>query len=286
MKTGIDSYCYHRYFGEVYEGIEEPPKYNMSLEEFLERATELGVDGVSLETCFIPSFDESYLKKIKEILDKGNLDVVVAWGHPNGLEGGKNKEAVKDVEKHFRTCEILETDTLRMVGSSSSFKDEPHLQQIKRISRLLKNSVKKAEERGIKIAIENHLDFKTDEILQIVNNLNSSNFGVTFDTGNCLRYGEDPVKSAEKLSKYIFATHTKDVEPLYGGDPQDWYYYACTPLGKGIINISGVVEVLEKQNYQGLMAVEIDYMNPKYGDDTDRAVAESIDFLKKLREKF
>jgi len=286
VKIGIDSYCYHRYFGEVYEGIEKPPKYRMSLEDFLEKAIELEVDGVSLETCFIQSFDESYLKKIKEILDEGNLEAVVAWGHPNGLEGGKNKEAIKDMEKHFKTCEILEVDTLRMVGSSLSFKHEPHLPQIKRISGLLNNSVKKAEDKGIKIAIENHFDFKTDEILMIVNNLDSKNFGVTFDTGNCLRYGEDPVESAKKLSKHIFATHTKDVEPLYGGNPQDWYYYACTPLGKGIINIPGVVEVLEKQNYQGLIAVEIDYMSPKYGDDTDKAVAESIDFLKKLKKKF
>ncbi len=41
MKIGIDSYCYHRYFGEVYEGVENPPKYEMTLEDFIKRATEL-----------------------------------------------------------------------------------------------------------------------------------------------------------------------------------------------------------------------------------------------------
>lgn len=283
MKIGIDSYCYHRYFGEVYDGIEKPAKYKMSLEDFLKRAIELGVDGVSLETCFIPSFEESYLKKIREIIDEGNLEAVVAWGHPDGLEGGKNKEALKDMEKHFRTCKILGVDILRMVGSSLAFRHEPHLPQIKKISKMLKDSVKMAEEKGIKLAIENHFDFETDEILMIVNNLDSEYFGVTFDSGNCFRYGEDPVVSAKKLSKYIFATHIKDVAPLREGNPKDWFYNACTPIGKGIVNIPGIVEVLEQENYQGLFAVEIDFLDPKFGDDTDKAVAESIEFLKKLK---
>jgi sugar phosphate isomerase/epimerase len=283
MKIGIDSYCYHRYFGEVYEGVENPPKYEMNLEDFIKRATELGVDGVSLETCFIPSFDESYLKKIKELLDAGNLEAVVAWGHPNGLEGGKNAEAIKDMEKHFRTCEILDVDILRMVGSSLAFRHEPHLPQIEKISKLLKDSVKKAEDRGIKLAIENHFDFETDEILMIVNNMDSDYFGVTFDTGNCLRYGEEPVEMTKKLARHIFATHIKDVQLLDGANPEDWYYYACTPIGKGIVNIPGIIEVLEKENYQGLYAIEIDYMDPVFGDDTDKAVSDSVDYLKTLK---
>jgi len=46
MKIGIDSYCYHRFFGEVYPQQKAPRP--MSLEDFLRRARELEVDGVSL----------------------------------------------------------------------------------------------------------------------------------------------------------------------------------------------------------------------------------------------
>jgi sugar phosphate isomerase/epimerase len=283
MKTGIDSYCYHRYFGEVYEGIENPPKYDMTLEDFIKRAAELGANGVSLETCFIPSFDEDYLKKIKGLLAEGNLEAVVAWGHPNGLEAGDNAEAVKDMEQHFRTCEILEVDTMRMVGSSLAYRHLQHGPQIEKITKLLKDSVKKAEDKGIKLAIENHFDFETDEILTIVNNMDSDFFGVTFDTGNCLRYGEEPAAMAKKLGKHVFATHTKDVQPLYGGNPKDWYYFACTPVGKGVVNIPGIIKELEAVGYDGLYAVELDYMDPAFGDDTDKAVSDSIDYLNSLK---
>ena len=75
MKIGIDSYCYHRFFGEVYPHQKKPPK-QMTLEDFIKRAHELKVDGVSLESCFIPKFDASYLSEIKGMLDGGGTATV------------------------------------------------------------------------------------------------------------------------------------------------------------------------------------------------------------------
>ena len=97
MKVGIDSYCYHRFFGEVYPEQNAPPR-QMSLEDFLDRAHELGVDGVSLESCFIPQKDDpGYLESIKDRLDDYGLDRVYAWGHPDGLEGGRNETEYKEM---------------------------------------------------------------------------------------------------------------------------------------------------------------------------------------------
>jgi hypothetical protein len=31
-----------------------------------------------------------------------------------------------------------------------------------------------------------------------------------------------------------------------------------------------------------LIAIEIDYLHPKFGDDTDKAVAQSVEYLKRL----
>jgi hypothetical protein len=59
MKVGIDSYCYHRLLGDVYPEQQAPSK-NWTMEQFIKRAHELGVDGVSLESCFLPRFDASY----------------------------------------------------------------------------------------------------------------------------------------------------------------------------------------------------------------------------------
>src|SRR5260370_16730436 len=89
MKTAIDSYCYHRFFGEVYPQQSMPTR-SMTLEDFLRRAHELEVGGVSLESCFIPRLDTEYLAHVRDMLNEYHLDRVFPWGHPNGLEGATN----------------------------------------------------------------------------------------------------------------------------------------------------------------------------------------------------
>ena len=81
MKIGIDSYCYHRYFGEIYDFQQDPGK-RITFDHFLKRSNELGVDVVSLETCFFPENDQDFLKKLKDQIIEFGLDPVVAWGHP------------------------------------------------------------------------------------------------------------------------------------------------------------------------------------------------------------
>ncbi len=69
MRVGIDSYCYHRLFGEVYPGQQIPEK-ELSFEDFLSKLENLNVDGVSLESFFLPNFESAYLKSIKDYLDE------------------------------------------------------------------------------------------------------------------------------------------------------------------------------------------------------------------------
>ncbi len=61
MKVGIDSYCYHRYFGEIYPDQSDPGT-RWTFQDFVRRAAELEVDGVSLESCFFESLEPAYLE--------------------------------------------------------------------------------------------------------------------------------------------------------------------------------------------------------------------------------
>jgi sugar phosphate isomerase/epimerase len=146
---------------------------------------------------------------------------------------------------------------------------------------MLGDSVKKAEDLGIKLAMENHFDFTCDEMLEMFQAINSPSFGMTFDTGNAYRYGDDPVEAAKKLAGYIYAIHFKDVAPLEGGNPDDWFYNACTPIGGGVLDVPALVNTLDEAGYDGLYAIEFDYLDPKYGDE-DAALVRSIEYLKTL----
>ncbi len=281
MKVGIDSYCYHRFFGEVYDEQVKPQK-EMFLEDFLKRAKELDVDGVSLESCFI-RHDKEYLSGINDILDEYELDRVWAWGHPDGLEGGKNKEEFERMLENFDFAQAVGAKVMRVVGSSLMFRFESHEPQIERLSKMFSEAAKVAEKYDIKMAMENHIDFNSDEVLTILNNVNSPYLGINFDSGNFVRVLDDPVQAMEKLAKHVFATHIKDLRIQRGVPVNAWYFFSCTAVGDGgIVDNLKLGQLLEDAGYEGFMAVEIDFLHPDYKNNEDKAVVKSIKELKRI----
>jgi sugar phosphate isomerase/epimerase len=281
VKVGIDSYCYHRFFGEVYPQQQPPPR-RLSLEDFLSRARELEVDGVSLESCFFPRFDSSFLAGIKKLLDGFGFDRVYAWGHPDGLEGGLNERAYEDMVASIERAGAIGADVMRVVGSSLMFRNQPHQPQLERLTRMFSDAVKVAEKSGVRLAVENHIDFNSDEMLSLITAVDSPFLGINFDTGNFVRLLDDPIKGMEKLAKHVYATHIKDLKPQKGVAADEWYFFSCTPVGDGIVDNLQLARLLARAGYQGFLAVEIDFLHPDYHGDEDGAVAQSIRELKKI----
>lgn len=283
MKVGIDSYCYHRFLGEVYPHQNAPDK-QMTMEDFIKRAKELDVDGVSLESCFFPRFDASYLSEVKGMLDEYNFDRVYAWGHPDGLEGGKNEAAYDEMVDHIEYANAIGAKVMRVVGSSLMFRFEDHGPQIEKLSRMFTNAMKVADNYGIKLADENHIDYNADEMLELIHNVNHPNFGINFDTGNFMRVLDDPIQGMEKLARYTFSTHVKDLKINPQAAVNDWYFFSCTPVGDGMVDNLKLARLLKDANYEGFLAMEIDTLHPDYSDDEDAAVAKSVAELKRIAQ--
>ncbi len=283
MKVGIDSYCYHRFLGEVYPHQKAPDK-QMTMEDFIKRAKELDVDGVSLESCFFPRFDAAYLSEIKGMLDEYNFDRVYAWGHPDGLEGGNNEAAYDEMVDHIEYANAIGAKVMRVCGSSLMFRFEDHGPQIQKLSRMFTNAMKVADKYGIKIADENHIDYNADEMLELIHNVNHPNFGINFDTGNFMRVLDDPIQGMEKLARYTFSTHVKDLKINPQAAVNDWYFFSCTPVGDGIVDNQRLAQLLKDANYEGFLAMEIDTLHPDYNDDEDSAVAQSVKELKRIAQ--
>lgn len=280
LKIGIDNYSYHRFFGEVYPQQQAPAK-QLTTEDFLNRAKEFGVDGVSLESCFIKSFDASYLAELKSALDGYKFDRVWAWGHPDGLEGGRNEAALKEMIENISYAKAIGADTMRVVGSSLAFRFDPHGPQLKKLTKMFKEATKVAEEMGIKMAVENHFDFDSDEFLTLIEDVASPNFGLTFDTGNFMRLLDEPVKAMEKLGKYVYATHIKDIKITPGVAADEWYFFSSVAVGDGYIDVITLAKMLKNLNYQGLLAIELDFPHPEVINE-DAAVEKSVKYLKEV----
>jgi sugar phosphate isomerase/epimerase len=243
----------------------------------------LDVDGVSLESCFFPAnVDMAWFKDLKAQLDDYKFDRVYAWGHPDGLERGQNHAAYDEMVGMIPSAKAIGADVMRVVGSSLMFRHEPHGPQVQALAKMFKEAAKVAKDYDIKLAVENHIDFTSDEILQLLDMVDSEYFGLNFDTGNFLRLLDDPIKGMEKLAPYVLATHVKDLMPDKNARPTDWFFFAGVPVGKGLIDNQTLAQLLHKANFKGFLAVEIDHPHTDWTDREDEAVALSIVELKKI----
>jgi sugar phosphate isomerase/epimerase len=281
VKVGIDSYSYHRFFGEVYPNQQPAPKH-YTMDSFLDRAKQLGCDGVSLESCFFPDFDPSYLKTLRKKLDDYGFDRVYAWGHPDGLEAGRNEKAKHEMLQHIDHAVALGAPVMRVVGSSLMFRFQPHEPQLEKLASWFKEATALAEKKGVKLAVENHIDYNADEIKWLVEAVHSDHFGVNLDTANFLRVLDDPVEATKKLAKHVYATHVKDLRPVTGVNVREWYYFSSVAAGTGLIQIREIAEILNQNGYRGFLAFEEDMPHPDYEGQEEKMIEESIRYLKQV----
>ena len=283
FKIGIDDFSYHRNYGWIIPGQSDSGK-RWTLEDFLNRAAELKVDTVSLETYFMAELDRSFLTGLKERLDDRGLEGMLAWGHPQGLETGKSKQAAEDLKRTIKLLKYFGNNTLHFRGGGMADRNaEPQQLQIERLSKMLIEIAGLAADCGVILAMENHMDFTADEQLEILARVDASNLKVLLDTGNNLRLLEDPIEVVKKLAPHAAGVHLKDMFATGKGNPvTEWRkFWHTAPLGKGIIDLPEVLRILKENNFDGPLNLEIDFLNPRWRDD-DQAVVESIEYLRSI----
>jgi sugar phosphate isomerase/epimerase len=278
MKTGLDCYCFHRFFGDWYPELQRDPGRRITIWELLERAPRLGLEGISLEACYLPE-DEAFLARLAEALDTRGLMRVWAWGHPDGLGSGSRPEALEDLVRHTAIARRLGADTMRICCGSRRTRPESWAAHKAALLPLLQRGAEAAARQGVVLAVENHIDLLADELLELLEAVNSPALGICLDTANNRRMGEDPLEVARKLAPLTRATHVKNVAHQAGAGSA-FASWPATPLDQGEIDIAAILRVLAGAGYDGLLGLEIDYLHPRFGEDEEPAIAASLAWLR------
>ena len=134
------------------------------------------------------------------------------------------------------------------------------------------------KEYGIKIAIHNHgPEDKTYGRLEQVQKAVEKwpvEIGSCVDTGHVLRIGEDPVKWIQALGPRVHDVHIKDFSGPKGEDEQT--------LGKGKLDVLGVLKALKEVKFTGILALEYEKNGPKLLGDIKECLATVSEAAKKL----
>ena len=97
----------------------------------------------------------------------------------------------------------------------------------------------------VKLAIENHKDWRVPELTKIMKHLSSEWMGVTIDFGNSISLMEDPMTTVKGLAPYIFTTHVKDMGVK---EYEDGFLLSEVPLGQGLCDLKEMVRICREHN--------------------------------------
>lgn len=282
VKIGVDQYSFHRFFGEIY-GAYPDPGVVWNLPDFLEHINSLSLEAISLETCFLPD-DEQLLIEVLSNIDID--DISFAWGHPNGFMDTSADEAMEQIEKFLRLSRIFNAKVLRVVGSSIQYHHLPHRPQIELTVNRLKPLMAIAKDYEVKLALENHGDFYLNELEEILSRVDSPYLGLTLDTGNFLRFQEDPVDAICVFGPKIHLVHAKDLALIPGTQPQAHGCFGCVPAGQGLTDFPAIFAELRKFMFTGAVLIEISGVHPEYSSIPETEMVKiGLDYLINLRDR-
>jgi sugar phosphate isomerase/epimerase len=281
MKPGIDTYCFHRFFGDWYAELQRDPGRRLTPWQMLDHCASLGVAGVSVESCYLPRDEPGFAPRLRDALAAHALDCVWAWGHPDGLASGAAPAALDDLIAEATLAASCGARVMRICAGSRRTRPEAWATHRAALLPLLRRAAAAGERHGVVLAIENHIDLFADELLDLLTAIGSPFLGVCLDTANQIRIGEDNEAAMRKLAPWTRATHVKDVARLDGAAP-GFASWPAVPIGAGVVDLPAVFADLRAAGYAGLLAVEIDYLHPRYGEDELAALAASVGAVRAL----
>jgi sugar phosphate isomerase/epimerase len=263
-----------------FERLEQPQVDNDDLLGwFIPRCRQWGFDAI--EGNLAPYLDSPVgLDRIGNLLAEHGITMAADWGD----DFSNPKKSPEEHRKFFTVAKGLGVKAVGIGGmpfSINRFVDDPSPeQQYEMIRNCLAPMVEIAEELGLKLAFENHADYRVKDLMEyVVRPINSPALGIKLDTGNAPLVIEDAVDAADACAEVCYATHFKDmfVSPV----TPDGGKIVGAPLGKGHCGLDKVAQMLHDRSTFAddlILSIEIGWMPPN--EDYFEWLAESVSWCR------
>jgi sugar phosphate isomerase/epimerase len=147
----------------------------------------------------------------------------------------------------MRTAKQAGAKVIRIAIGGRRYEQFSKAEQFKAFAERSLKSVQLAEpvaaRHRMRLAIENHKDWRIDQMLDMIRQISSKYVGVCVDTGNSFSLLEDTMMVVEAYAPYAFAAHLKDMAVA---EYEDGFLLADVPLGQGLLDLHRIVQILRK----------------------------------------
>ncbi len=274
IKLSVSSYSYWHFKGDKFP-----------IEKVIDEAAALGLEGIDVLHRQMESEDNAYLQKLKKHAFVNGIAMTCLSIHQGFVT--PDKEELKKHVDHTNQCIELAykmgIPCLRLnTGRWNTIKSFDDLMKNRGIEPILlgyteddgykwcvdgiQQCLKKAEECGVLLALENHwgLGSTPEGMIRIQDTVNSPWLGLLMDTGNFLEDPYDKLKMIAPRASFVQA------KTYYGGG--EWYSLE--------LDYDRIVKILKDVNYHGYISIEFEGK-----EDPKSGVCKSVELLRKALAK-
>lgn len=227
----------------------------MRPENLFAQAQRLGVQSLDLPSS---GWEEpGWVERVGELQERTGIRVQLGFGD-RYIEHGPDQPVERFaafVERACRPLGVQVVGTVSPLHGGRWLREPPLDVQLERLAAALRRLAPVAEAGGVKLAIENHADYRGYELVQVLREVNSPAVGARLDTANPYAVIEEPLAAAEALAPYTFATHVKDLiveaEPANRGLPGGLLALRHCALGEGHVDLPAIVALLAERGPLG-----------------------------------
>ncbi len=240
IKTSICAYSYRKYLPEANK------KGTMTLDEFLEIAAKLGVDGVELTFYYFPNYpnkcSDEFLYELKRKAFLLGLEINGTAVGNNFCFAEKDKlhEEINRVKTWIECASKLGAPEMRVFGGTVP-RGGSEKESVDQAVEAFKECCKTAQKYGVMLALENHGGICTsaEQVLNIVKMVDSPWIGANLDTGNFV--SDDPYQEIAMIAPDALTCHVK---------------ITVNRSTREKVDMKKVVNILRKVNYNGYLPIE------------------------------
>jgi sugar phosphate isomerase/epimerase len=216
----------------------------------MDAAVELGMAGIEIP---LPAPDVMSPEQLRDELQKRGLKIVIDAGAQFHGEVAMAREMLS-AAKMLGATVVRDTISSVLCGDRRKLEGgwDAHLAKV---AERLKSILPYAEEMGLAIAMENHQDATSSDLLRLSEMVgNSPAYGVTLDTGNPLAVGEGPVEYARRIAHLIRHVHCKDYTIHFSAEG---YRLVRCAAGDGVVDFPAVLDIVRSNGHAILPGNEI-----------------------------
>jgi 3-oxoisoapionate decarboxylase len=217
--------------------------------DILEHCRGLGLGAVRMS---LPSTDAAAVRELRKKVDSYGMRLIISLPTP------KEAGALPQYEAGVRAASELGAVTTHASFTARRYEEFDSFEAFKASFERHQKSVELAEpvlrKYKMKLAIENHKGWRAAEHAAWIKRVGSEYVGACYDFGNNIALCEDPAETLKLLAPVTIYASFKDmaVAPYDEG-----FLLSEMALGEGMLDITGMVKVLQQKDPNMIFALEM-----------------------------